>query len=397
MELSRKSQAIEPSLTLAITAKAKEMKEKGIDVISFSAGEPDFNTPKNIINAAIKAMEDGNTKYTSVNGILQLREAICKKFKDDNGLEYNPSQIVVSTGAKQSLANTFLAILNPGDEVIVSTPYWVSYPELIKLADGKPVFVEGDEKSNYKFTKENLEKAVTAKTKAIVLNTPNNPTGTIYNKEELEVIADFAKKYDIIIISDEMYEKLIYDNENHISIASLSKDAYERTIVINGLSKSYAMTGWRIGYCAASEKIAKLMISIQSHVTSNVCSITQYAALEALNGPQDEITKMINEFEKRRNYMINRIESIDNLSIVKPKGAFYIMINIENCVGKEINGKILNDSMEFCASLLENEKLAVIPGKAFGLNNYIRVSYATSMEAIKEGLNRIESFIKKLN
>ena len=397
MELSRKSQAIEPSLTLAITAKAKEMKEKRIDVISFSAGEPDFNTPKNIINAAIKAMEDGNTKYTSVNGILQLREAICKKFKDDNGLEYNPSQIVVSTGAKQSLANTFLAILNPGDEVIVSTPYWVSYPELIKLADGKPVFVEGDEKSNYKFTKENLEKAVTAKTKAIVLNTPNNPTGTIYNKEELEVIADFAKKYDIIIISDEMYEKLIYDNENHISIASLSKDAYERTIVINGLSKSYAMTGWRIGYCAASEKIAKLMISIQSHVTSNVCSITQYAALEALNGPQDEITKMINEFEKRRNYMINRIESIDNLSIVKPKGAFYIMINIENCLGKEINGKILNDSMEFCASLLENEKLAVIPGKAFGLNNYIRVSYATSMEAIKEGLNRIESFIKKLN
>ena len=397
MELSRKSQAIEPSLTLAITAKAKEMKEKGIDVISFSAGEPDFNTPKNIINAAIKAMEDGNTKYTSVNGILQLREAICKKFKDDNGLEYNPSQIVVSTGAKQSLANTFLAILNPGDEVIVSTPYWVSYPELIKLADGKPVFVEGDEKSNYKFTKENLEKAVTAKTKAIVLNTPNNPTGTIYNKEELEVIADFAKKYNIIIISDEMYEKLIYDNENHISIASLSKDAYERTIVINGLSKSYAMTGWRIGYCAASEKIAKLMMSIQSHVTSNVCSITQYAALEALSGPQDEITKMINEFEKRRNYMINRIESIDNLSIVKPKGAFYIMINIENCLGKEINGKILNDSMEFCASLLENEKLAVIPGKAFGLNNYIRVSYATSMEAIKEGLNRIESFIKKLN
>lgn len=397
MELSRKAQAIEPSLTLAITAKAKEMKEKGIDVISFSAGEPDFNTPKNIINAAIKAMEDGNTKYTSVNGILQLREAICKKFKDDNGLEYNPSQIVVSTGAKQSLANTFLAILNPGDEVIVSTPYWVSYPELIKLADGKPVFVEGDEKSNYKFTKENLEKAVTAKTKAIVLNTPNNPTGTIYNKEELEVIADFAKKYNIIIISDEMYEKLIYDNENHISIASLSKDAYERTIVINGLSKSYVMTGWRIGYCAASEKIAKLMISIQSHVTSNVCSITQYAALEALNGPQDEITKMINEFEKRRNYMINRIESIDNLSIVKPKGAFYIMINIENCLGKEINGKILNDSMEFCASLLENEKLAIIPGKAFGLNNYIRVSYATSMEAIKEGLNRIESFIKKLN
>lgn len=397
MELSRKAQAIEPSLTLAITAKAKEMKEKGIDVISFSAGEPDFNTPKNIINAAIKAMEDGNTKYTSVNGILQLREAICKKFKDDNGLEYNPSQIVVSTGAKQSLANTFLAILNPGDEVIVSTPYWVSYPELIKLADGKPVFVEGDEKSNYKFTKENLEKAVTAKTKAIVLNTPNNPTGTIYNKEELEVIADFAKKYNIIIISDEMYEKLIYDNENHISIASLSKDAYERTIVINGLSKSYAMTGWRIGYCAASEKIAKLMMSIQSHVTSNVCSITQYAAVEALNGPQDKVNEMIVEFEKRRNYMVDTIEGINNLSIIKPKGAFYIMINIEKCLGKEINGQILNDSMDFSAMLLECEKVAVIPGKAFGLDHYVRVSYATSLDAIKEGLMRIKKFVDKLN
>ncbi len=287
--------------------------------------------------------------------------------------------------------------IGAGDEVIVPSPYWVSYPELIGLADGKAVFVESDEKSAYKFTSENLEKAVTTKTKAIILNTPNNPTGTIYNRDELIEIAEFAKKYDLIIVSDEMYEKLIYDGEKHVSIASVSQDAYERTIVINGLSKSYAMTGWRLGYCGASEKIAKLMTNIQSHMTSNVCSITQYAALEALNGPQDEITKMINEFEKRRNYMINRIESIDNLSIVKPKGAFYIMINIENCLGKEINGKILNDSMEFCASLLENEKLAVIPGKAFGLNNYIRVSYATSMEAIKEGLNRIESFIKKLN
>lgn len=396
MELSRKAQRIEASVTLAITAKAKEMKENGIDVISFGAGEPDFNTPQNIINAAIKAMEEGNTKYTNVNGILPLREAICKKFKEDNGLIYKPSQIVVSTGAKQSLANVFLAILNPDDEVIVPNPYWVSYPELIGLADGKAVFVESDETSSYKFTKENLEKAVTEKTKAIILNTPNNPTGTIYNKEELIEIAEFAKKHDLIIVSDEMYEKLVYDGEKHVSIASVSDDAYERTIVINGLSKSYAMTGWRLGYCGASEKIAKLMTNIQSHMTSNVCSITQYAAVEALNGPQDKVKEMIAEFERRRNYMAKNLEEMNNLSIIKPQGAFYIMINIDKCLGKEINGERINDSMDFSAKLLEHEKVAVIPGKAFGLDNYVRVSYATSMESIEKGLERINKFVNKL-
>ena len=396
MELSRKAQRIEASVTLAITAKAKEMKESGIDVISFGAGEPDFNTPQNIINAAIKAMEDGNTKYTNVNGILPLREAICKKFKDDNGLIYNPSQIVVSTGAKQSLANAFLAILNPGDEVIVPNPYWVSYPELIGLADGKAVFVESNETSSYKFTKENLEKAVTEKTKAIILNTPNNPTGTIYSKEELMEIAEFAKKYNLIIVSDEMYEKLIYDGEEHVSIASVSDDAYERTIVINGLSKSYAMTGWRLGYCGATEKISKLMTNIQSHMTSNVCSITQYAAVEALNGPQDKVKEMISEFERRRNYMVKTLEEMNNLSIIKPQGAFYIMINIDKCLGKEINGEKISDSMDFAAKLLEHAKVAVIPGKAFGLDNYVRVSYATSMELIEKGLKRINEFVNKL-
>ena len=396
MELSKKAQRIEASVTLAITAKAKEMKENGIDVISFGAGEPDFNTPENIINAAIKAMEEGNTKYTSVNGILPLREAICKKFKEDNGLIYKPSQIVVSTGAKQTLANVFLAILNPGDEVIVPNPYWVSYPELIRLADGKAVFVESDESSSYKYTKENLEKTVTEKTKAIILNTPNNPTGTIYNREELTEIAEFAKKYNLIIVSDEMYEKLIYDGESHVSIASISEDAYERTIVINGLSKSYAMTGWRLGYCGATEKIAKLMTNIQSHMTSNVCSITQYAAVEALNGPQDKVKEMIVEFEKRRNYMAKTLQEMNNLSIIKPQGAFYIMINIDKCLGKEINGERINDSMDFSAKLLEHEKVAVIPGKAFGLDNYVRVSYATSMESIEKGLERINKFVNKL-
>lgn len=396
MELSRKAQRIEASVTLAITAKAKEMKDNGVDVISFGAGEPDFNTPKNIIDAALKAMNDGNTKYTNVNGILPLREAICRKFKEDNDLPYNPSQIVVSTGAKQSLANAFLAILNPGDEVIVPSPYWVSYPELIRLADGKPVFVNSNKESNYKFTKENLEEVISEKTKAIILNTPNNPTGTIYNKEELIEIAEFAKKYNIIIISDEMYEKLIYDGEKHVSIASISQDSYERTIVINGLSKSYAMTGWRLGYCGASEKIAKLMTNIQSHMTSNVCSITQYAAIEALNGPQEKVEEMIVEFEKRRNYMVDRLESIENLSIIKPQGAFYIMINLDKCLGRTINGEVIKDSMDFSAKLLENEKVAVIPGKAFGVDNYVRVSYATSMENIKEGLDRIKRFVENI-
>ena len=254
MEYSRKAKNINPSITLAITAKAKALKAEGVDVVSFGAGEPDFNTPKNIIDAAIRAMEEGKTKYTPTAGIIELREAICNKLEKDNNLKYNPNQIIVSTGAKQCLADVFMAILNPGDEVIVPTPYWVSYPELIKLADGTPVFVEANEKAGYKYTIEDLEKVVTDKTKALVLNSPNNPTGTIYQKEELEVIAEFAKKHDILIISDEMYEKLIYDGEKHISIASLSQDAYERTVVINGVSKAYAMTGWRIGYAAAKEE-----------------------------------------------------------------------------------------------------------------------------------------------
>lgn len=396
MEYSRKAKNINPSITLAITAKAKALKAEGVDVVSFGAGEPDFNTPKNIIDAAFKAMEEGKTKYTPTSGVIELREAICKKLENDNGLKYNANQIIVSTGAKQCLADIFMAILNPGDEVIVPTPYWVSYPELIKLADGIPVFVEADEDANYKYTLESLEKVVSDKTKALVLNTPNNPTGTIYNKEELEVIAEFAKKHDIIIISDEMYEKLIYDGEKHISIASLSQDAYERTIVINGVSKAYSMTGWRIGYAAAKEEIIKLMTSIQSHVTSNPNSVAQYASIEALNGPTDELEKMIVEFDNRRKFMINRIGEIEGLDIIYPKGAFYLMINVSNYYGKEINGKTINGSLDFSAKLLDEEKVAVIPGAAFGLDKYIRLSYATAQKEIEEGLDRIEKFVKKL-
>lgn len=396
MEYSRKAKNINPSITLAITAKAKALKAEGVDVVSFGAGEPDFNTPKNIIDAAVRAMEEGKTKYTPTAGILELRETICNKLEKDNNLKYNPNQIIVSTGAKQCLADVFMAILNPGDEVIVPTPYWVSYPELIKLADGIPVFVEANEKAGYKYTIEDLENVVTDKTKALVLNSPNNPTGTIYQKEELEVIAEFAKKHDILIISDEMYEKLIYDGEKHISIASLSQDAYERTIVINGVSKAYAMTGWRIGYAAAKEEIIKLMVSVQSHVTSNPNSIAQYASVEALNGPTDELVKMIAEFDNRRKFMVKRIGEIEGLDIIYPKGAFYLMINVSCVYGKAINGKTIKSSLDFSSELLEEEKVAVIPGAAFGLDKFVRLSYATSQKDIEEGLNRIENFIKKL-
>ena len=394
MKLSKKAERIQQSVTLAITAKAKEMKANNIDVISFGAGEPDFNTPNNIIEAAIVAMKDGNTKYTATSGILSLREAICKKFKEDNGLVYTPSQIVVSTGAKQSLANIFLAIINDGDEVIIPKPYWVSYPELVSLAGGIPVYCNSSIENEYKYNKDNIEVLINDRTKAIVLNSPNNPTGVVYSKEELMDIAEIAKKYNLLIISDEIYEKLIYDEEKHISIASISKDAYDRTIVINGLSKSYAMTGWRLGYTACSEKIAKLMTNLQSHMTSNTCSITQYAAVEALTGPQEQIKVMVSEFEKRRDYMVETLSQMKNISIIKPKGAFYVMVNIEKFIGKDFNGKKVTDSVSFASVLLEEEKVAVIPGAAFGLENYIRLSYATSMENIKEGLERIKKFIE---
>ena len=396
MNYSKKAMNITPSITLAITAKAKELKGAGVDVVSFGAGEPDFNTPKNIMDAAIKSMEEGKTKYTPTSGIIELREAICKKLKEDNNLSYNSNQIIVSTGAKQCLADAFMAILNPGDEVIVPIPYWVSYPELIKLADGVPVFVEGKEENDYKYTLESLNKVVNDNTKAIIINSPNNPTGTVYSIDELKEIAEFAQKHDLIIISDEIYEKLIYDGKKHVSVASLSEDAYNRTIVINGFSKSYAMTGWRLGYAAGNAEVIKLMTSVQSHVTSNTNSIAQYAGVEALNGPKDEIEKMVKKFEERRNLMIDGIKSITGLSIIRPEGAFYVMINLENYLGKSINENVINNSVDFSRELLEHEKVAVIPGSAFGLDKYIRLSYATSEELILKGLDRIESFLNKL-
>jgi aspartate aminotransferase len=396
MILSRKAQQIKPSITLAITAKAKRMKAEGIDVIGFGAGEPDFNTPEYIQEAAIKAIKAGYTKYTPASGIIELKEAIVKKFSKDNGLKYNTSQVIVSTGAKQSLANVFAATLNPGDEVIIPVPYWVSYPELVKLEEGIPVFVETKEENGFKYTIENLEKAVTEKTKIILINSPNNPIGTVYSKEELQVIANLAKKKDILILSDEIYEKLIYGDTNHVSIASLSEDAYKRTIVINGVSKAYSMTGWRIGYAAASEELVELMSNIQSHTTSNPNSIAQYASVAALKGDSSAMASMVAEFKNRREYMVNKINTIDGLSCIKPEGAFYVMINISKVFGKKSNNIELNDSISFSDELLEKEKVAVIPGIGFGMDNYIRLSYATSMENIEKGLDRIEKFVKEL-
>lgn len=396
MQLSKKAGNISPSITLSITAKANELKKQGVDVVSFGAGEPDFNTPENIINAAIKAMKDGKTKYTPAGGILELKETICKKFKKDNNLDYKPSQITISTGAKQCLANAFMAILNPGDEVLIPIPYWVSYPELVKLSDGVPVFVETKKENNYKYTVEDLEKVVTEKTKAILINSPNNPTGTIYNEEELQKIADFAKKHNLLIISDEIYEKLIYDGEKHVSIASLNEDAFNRTLVINGVSKTYSMTGWRIGYIAASEEITKVMTSIQSHMTSNANTIAQYAAIEALNGPMEDLKKMVAEFENRRNFMLDKLSKISGLSIIKPSGAFYIMIDISDYFNKVFKGNKIKNSLDFAKVLLDEEKVAVIPGAGFGLDDYIRLSYATSMNVIETGIDRISTFLSKI-
>ena len=396
MKLSRKAEALAASLTLEITAKANEMKKKGIDVVSFGAGEPDFNTPDYIKEAAITTINDNHTRYTATSGIIELKKAIVKKFKEDNGLEYSENQILISTGAKQSLANVFSAILNEGDEVLINIPYWVTYPELVKLNGGVPVFIETKKENSFKFTLKELEENCTEKTKAILINSPNNPTGSVYTEEELRVIAEFAREKDLIIISDEIYEKLIYDGKKHISIASLSEDAFNRTIVINGVSKTYAMTGWRIGYSAAPIEINKLMTNIQSHTTSNANAIAQYAALAALEGNDDEIKAMVEEFARRKNYMIESINNIDLLETLHPNGAFYVMVDVSKLFGKKCDGKVIEGSIDFAKAILEKEKVAVIPGIAFGNDNYIRLSYATSMENIEEGIRRIEKFIKSL-
>jgi aspartate aminotransferase len=395
LSLSKKAQAVKPSSTLAITAKANELKSKGIDVVGFGAGEPDFNTPENICEAAIKAINAGFTKYTPAEGTLELRKAVCDKFLNFNKISYEPSQIVVSNGGKHSLTNIFEALCNPGDEVIILTPYWLSYPEIVRLADGVPVFVRGEKSNNYKVTAAQIEAACTEKTKALILNSPSNPSGMIYTREELEAIAEVAVRKDFYVVSDEMYEHLIYEGEA-ISIASFNEEIYKRTITCSGVAKSYSMTGWRIGFTGSSKEIAKMMASVQSHQTSNPNSIAQKAAYEALVGPQDSVYNMRAEFNKRREYMYERISGMKLVSALKPQGAFYLFVDISEMLEKEYNGAKVGDVSNLAKILIEDYNVAVIPCQDFGFADHIRLSYAISMEQIKKGLDRIETLIEKL-
>ncbi|QSQ10131.1 Aspartate aminotransferase [Koleobacter methoxysyntrophicus] len=396
MELSKRAQQISPSITLSITAKARELKDQGVDVISFGAGEPDFDTPKHIQDEGIRAIKEGFTRYTAASGINELKEAICTKLKKENDLEYDLGQIVISNGAKHSLYNAFLAIINPGDEVIIPVPYWVSYPELVKLADGVPVYINLKEDNDFKIDVDELRNKITSKTKAIILNYPNNPTGSIYNKAELTEIAEIAVENNIYVISDEIYEKLIYDGNEHVSIASLGKEIKDLTILINGVSKAYSMTGWRIGYAAGNHKVIKAMSSIQSHSTSNPNSIAQKAAVAALTGDQEPIKNMVKEFSRRRDYMVDKLNSIRGITCNKPSGAFYVMANISKFFGSTVDGREITNSVEFAEVLLDKGEVAVIPGSAFGTDRFVRLSYATSMENIKRGLDKIEEFVKTI-
>lgn len=396
LELSRKAAAVKPSSTLAITAKAKELRAQGKDVVGFGAGEPDFNTPENICDAAIQAIHDGFTKYTPASGTNELKESVSKKFKSFNGLDYAPDQIVISNGGKHSLTNIFTALINPGDEVIIPAPFWLSYPEIVKLAGGVPVIVKTTKEQSYKLQAEDLKKAITDKTKAVVLNTPNNPTGMLYTEQELRAIADVVVESDIYVVADEMYENLVYGDQKHISIASFGKEIYDRTITCSGLAKSYAMTGWRIGYTGSSKEIAKMMSSVQSHQTSNPNSIAQKAAVEALNGPQDSVATMHAEFDKRRQYMYKRICEMPHVSTIEPMGAFYVFVDVSDVLGKDYKGQKIEDTSKMAEILIEEYNVAVVPCADFGFADHIRLSYAISLEQIEKGLDRIETFLKEL-
>lgn len=394
MYISEKAKSISPSTTLAIDAKFKQMKAEGMDVVGFGAGEPDFDTPQYIKDAAIAAIREGKTKYTPAAGTVELRKAICKKLKEENGLDYTFDQIVVSNGAKHSLVNVFQAILNPGDEVIIPAPFWVSYPEMVKLADGVPVVLQTREEDEFKFTADEFRAAITPKTRAVVLNSPSNPTGMVYTADELAELAKVAVEHNIYVVSDEIYEHLIYEGK-HVSIASVSPEMKDLTIIINGVSKTYAMTGWRIGYTASHPAIAKVMANIQSHATSNPNTIAQAATVAALSGGQEEIAMMKQAFCERRNYMVERINSIDGVSCLKPHGAFYVLMNISKLKGRTMAGRVIHTSDDFAGVLLEEAKVAVVPCSGFGADDFVRWSYATSMETIKEGLARVERFIKE--
>jgi aspartate aminotransferase len=387
-KISRRAATLSPSLTLAIDSKAKQMKADGQDVVGFGAGEPDFDTPQHIKDAAIKALNDGFTKYTPASGIPELRQAIADKFKRENGLNYKPSQVIVSCGGKHSCYNVILATCEEGDEVIIPAPYWLSYPEMVKLASARPVILETTDKTEFKVTPEQLRAAITPRTRLFILNSPSNPTGSVYTPEEIKVLGDICVEKGVLIMSDEIYEHLLYDGATHKSVASFSQAHYEHTIVVHGFAKAWSMTGWRLGFLAAPEPIAKAIDAIQSHSTSNPTSFAQKGGVVALTGPQEHLKNWLTEFNKRRTFAWKKLNSIPGISCVNAKGAFYLFPNIAKTGLK---------SSDFCARLLETEKVAAVPGIAFGADDFIRLSYATSMANIEKGLERIESFCKSLS
>ena len=387
MEISERAAQLTPSLTLSIDSKAKAMKAEGLDVCGFGAGEPDSDTPEHIKRAAIEALEAGFTKYTPNAGIPELRQAIADKLVADNGLNYRAGQIVVSNGAKHACYNAILATCQPGDEVIIPAPYWVSYPDMVRLVGAEPVIVPTSERNAWKMRPEDFENAMTPRTKMLIMNSPGNPTGSVYTREELEAIVNVAAEEDIYVLSDEIYEKLVYDDAKHVSIGSLSKEAYDLTITVNGFSKSYAMTGWRLGYLAAPDAVVRAVDSIQSHTSSNPCSFSQYGALAAPKGDQQPLADMREEFEMRRNYMFDRISKISNVTAIKPQGAFYILVNIS---------QLGLTSQNFADRLLSKANVAVVPGAAFGDDRTVRFSYATSLDVIKKGLDRFQDFCRTL-
>jgi aspartate aminotransferase len=397
MKLADRALNISPSPTLSIDAEAKVMASNGHKVVNFGAGEPDCDTPDYIKEAAIAAIRAGKTKYTPVTGISDLKEAVCEKYRVEQGLAYKPQQVVVSSGAKHSLYNAMQVLVEPGDEVILPAPYWVSYLEQIKLAGATPRIIETREENGFKLTPAELESAVGPRTRLFILNSPNNPTGSVFTEEELSALAEIIEKHGITVISDEIYEKLIYNGTKHVSIASFSSALKEQTIVINGVSKAYAMTGWRIGYTISSEPVAKAMAGLQSHSTSNPSSIAQYASVAALTGGQSFTERMRTEFLRRRNYMYERLNAIQGITCTRPSGAFYLYPNLKGCFGKRYRESPVNSATGLATLLLQEAKVAVVPGIAFGNDNYFRLSYASSLENIKEGLDRIENLINKMN
>ncbi|NLW24798.1 MAG: pyridoxal phosphate-dependent aminotransferase [Clostridia bacterium] len=396
MKLAKRVRVIEPSKTLELMAKAKALKAEGKNVLEFQVGEPDFNTPENVKEAAIKAIRDNFTHYTPSPGVMELRKAICEKLQRDNNLVYTPEEVMVSNGAKQCLFNAFLALVDEGDEVIVPAPYWVTYPEAVKIAGGTPVFLETTSESDFKVTPEQLEQAITDKTKALILCSPSNPTGSVYTEEELRGIAEVVKKHQIFVFADEIYEKLVYDGLKFVSFASLDEEVKKLTITFNGVSKAYAMTGWRIGYVAAEKEIIKAMNSLQSHATSNPNSIAQMATIEALTGPQDELEEMRREFDERRKYIVKALNEIPGITCREPKGAFYVFPDISSFIGKTFKGQKIENDDTFAKLLLDNYYVVAVPGSSFGAPGFLRFSYATSLENIKNGMELLKEFTSKI-